>query len=107
MSSAIAEMTNIEHLSERAAAYGIPGYTVDGNDLLAMIDATQEAIDLAKSGGGPTLIEAKTYRFKGHSRSDKEKYRTETEDALLKQEEPLLLSDKTLCAGIGLVQAKI
>lgn len=107
MSSPIAKMTNIEYLSDRAVAYGMPGYTVDGNDLLAMIDATQEAIDLAKSGGGPTLIEAKTYRFKGHSRSDKEKYRTETEVALFKQEDPLLLVEKTLCDEMGLVPAKL
>lgn len=107
MSSAIAEMTNIEHLSERAAAYGIPGYTVNGNDLFAMIDATKQAIDLAKSGGGPTLIEAKTYRFKGHSRSDKEKYRTENEVALFQQHDPLLLVEKILCDDMKVTSSKL
>lgn len=107
MSGAIAEMTNIEHLSERAAAYGIPGYTVNGNDLFAMIDATKQAIDLAKSGGGPTLIEAKTYRFKGHSRSDKEKYRTENEVALFQQHDPLLLVEKILCDDMKVTSSKL
>lgn len=107
MSSAIREMTNIEKLSDRASAYGIAGYTVDGNDLFEMMNVTKQAIDLAKAGGGPTLIEAKTYRFKGHSRSDKEKYRTAAEVEHFKENDPLLLVEKKLRQTMKVEQAKL
>ena len=66
-------------ISTRAAAYGIPGVEVDGNDVLAVRDAAAEAIARARSGEGPTLVEAKTYRHKGHSRVDPGKYRPKDE----------------------------
>jgi pyruvate dehydrogenase E1 component alpha subunit len=67
-------------------AYGIPGYSIDGNDIELMAKTTREAADRARAGDGPTFIEAKTYRFKGHSISDPAKYRTqeELEEALEK-----------------------
>jgi pyruvate dehydrogenase E1 component alpha subunit len=70
---------NIENIADRAAAYGIPGVTVDGNDVLAVFEASQKAVDQARSGAGPTLIECKTYRHKGHSRVDPAKYRPKEE----------------------------
>lgn len=70
---------NLPQLSDRALGYGIPGVTVDGNDLQAVHDATAEAVGRARSGGGPTFIEAKTYRWRGHSKSDKNLYRTREE----------------------------
>ncbi|WP_105034976.1 thiamine pyrophosphate-dependent dehydrogenase E1 component subunit alpha [Cryobacterium aureum] len=70
---------NLEKLSDRAKGYGIPGVTVDGNDIQAVYEATQEAVDRARDGGGPTFIEAKTYRWRGHSKSDKNLYRTREE----------------------------
>src|SRR5690625_4339374 len=76
MSSSIKQMTNIEKLSERAHSYGFPGVTIDGNDVFTVIGEANKAIHRARSGAGPTLIEAKTYRFRGHSRSDKERYRS-------------------------------
>jgi pyruvate dehydrogenase E1 component alpha subunit len=66
-------------LSERAAAYGMPGLTVDGNELGLVFLALREAIERARTGGGPTLVEAKTYRVKGHSRSDRQSYRSRDE----------------------------
>ena len=69
----------IENISERAAAYGIPGVTVDGNDVLAVYEAAKEAVERAKRGEGPTLIECKTYRHKGHSRMDPATYRPKEE----------------------------
>lgn len=57
----------IQDLSERSKGYGIPGVTVDGNDVLAVYDAAKSAVELARSGGGPSLIECKTYRIMGHS----------------------------------------
>jgi pyruvate dehydrogenase E1 component alpha subunit/2-oxoisovalerate dehydrogenase E1 component alpha subunit len=60
----------IKDIATRATAYGIPGETVDGNDVLAVYEATKRAVDRARSGGGPTLIEAKTFRMKGHAEHD-------------------------------------
>lgn len=80
MSGSIKEMTNIEHIAERGAAYGMPSETIDGNDVLAVLQATEKAVERARSGQGPTLIEAQTYRWRGHSRSDARKYRTRDEE---------------------------
>jgi pyruvate dehydrogenase E1 component alpha subunit len=70
---------NVENIADRAVAYGIPGVTVDGNDVLAVFEASQKAVDRARGGAGPTLIECKTYRHKGHSRVDPAKYRPKEE----------------------------
>lgn len=80
MSGNIKQMTNVEDLVERAAAYGIPGEIVDGTDVLKVYEVTKKAVERAKSGVGPTFIEAKTYRWRGHSRSDARKYRTREEE---------------------------
>jgi len=69
----------IENIADRAVAYGIPGVTVDGNDVLAVYEAASEAVNRARRGGGPTLIECKTYRQKGHSRFDPAAYRPKGE----------------------------
>ncbi len=69
----------IKDIAERAAAYGILGVSVDGNDVLAVYEAAQEAVRRARSGSGPTLIECKTYRHKGHSRFDPAAYRPKEE----------------------------
>ncbi|MFM1655815.1 thiamine pyrophosphate-dependent dehydrogenase E1 component subunit alpha [Brevibacillus sp. B_LB10_24] len=80
MSGSVKEMTNIENIAERSASYGIPGVVVDGNDIFAVMNAAAEAVERARNGEGPTLIEAKTYRWKGHSKSDAKKYRTREEE---------------------------
>ncbi|MEM0095744.1 MAG: pyruvate dehydrogenase (acetyl-transferring) E1 component subunit alpha [Candidatus Bathyarchaeia archaeon] len=69
----------IENIADRAAAYGIPGVVVDGNDVLAVYEATSKAAERARKGEGPTLIECKTYRHRGHSRVDPAKYRPREE----------------------------
>jgi pyruvate dehydrogenase E1 component alpha subunit len=69
----------IENIADRAASYDIPGKVVDGMDVLAVREVAQQAIDRARQGNGPTLIEAKTYRFMGHSRGDPGKYRAQDE----------------------------
>ena len=66
-------------IANRAAAYGIPGVEMDGNNVLTVREVAGEAIARARSGDGPTLIEAKTYRHKGHSRVDPGKYRPKEE----------------------------
>jgi len=69
----------IENVADRAAAYGIPGVVVDGNDVLAVYEAAKQAVERARKGEGPTLIECKTYRHKGHSRFDPATYRPKEE----------------------------
>lgn len=69
----------IQNVADRAAAYGIPGVVVDGNDVLAVYEATRKAVEKARRGEGPTLIECKTYRQKGHSRFDPAAYRPKNE----------------------------
>ncbi len=70
---------NIEDIADRAKGYGIPGVVVDGNDIFAVLETAKAAIDRARAGEGPTLIEAKTYRIKGHFVGDPEMYRTKAE----------------------------
>ncbi len=69
----------VKHVMERAVAYGIPGVCVDGNNVLEVYEATLEACKRARNGDGPTLIECKTYRRKGHSRWDPATYRPKGE----------------------------
>ena len=64
------ELTTLTNLSERAKAYAIPGETVEGNDIMAVIDAASEAVDRARRGEGPTLLEFRTWRHFGHWEGD-------------------------------------
>jgi 2-oxoisovalerate dehydrogenase E1 component len=78
-----------QNIAERAVAYDIPGETVDGMDVLAVRGAVVQAIERARRGEGPTLIEAKTYRYFGHSHSDPRAYRTREEEALWRDRDPI------------------
>jgi pyruvate dehydrogenase E1 component alpha subunit len=89
MSGPVKDMVNIEDISIRANAYGFPGVTIDGNDMIDVMNATQEAVEHARSGNGPTLIEMKTYRWKGHSKSDARLYRTREEEKEWKTKDPI------------------
>ncbi len=80
MSTHIYEVSKVEDVASRAQAYGMPGVIVDGNDVLAVRDVIREAAERARSGRGPTLVEAKTYRYFGHSKSDQREYRTRDEE---------------------------
>jgi pyruvate dehydrogenase E1 component alpha subunit len=79
----------VENIADRAAAYGMPGVIVDGNDVLAVFEASRAAIARARAGGGPTLLECKTYRLCGHSRSDPRTYRSKEEEAEWQQLDPI------------------
>jgi TPP-dependent pyruvate/acetoin dehydrogenase alpha subunit len=79
----------IEDIADRAAAYGMPGVTVDGNDAEAVYQVAGEAIARARRGEGPTLVECKTYRLCGHSRSDPRTYRAQAEEALWEEKDPI------------------
>jgi pyruvate dehydrogenase E1 component alpha subunit len=77
----------IDNIADRAAGYGIPGVVVDGNDVLAVFEAARVAAKRARRGEGPTLLECKTYRLKGHSRFDPAAYRSKDEvDEWLKKD---------------------
>ncbi len=92
--------------ADRAAANGMPGVLVDGNDVVAMHDATAEAVDRARSGAGPTVIEALTYRHYGHSRTDPGKYRPEAEVAEWMARDPLIIGRQRL-VELGATDAEI
>lgn len=89
MSMSTTRAFKIEHIAQRAASYGMPGVTVDGNDVLAVYDAASEAVSRARAGDGPTLVECLTYRWKGHSKSDQELYRTKEEIETWKNRDPI------------------
>jgi pyruvate dehydrogenase E1 component alpha subunit len=81
--------TAVDDISVKAQAYGIPGISVDGNDVVAVYAAAREAIDRARKGKGPTLLECKTYRWYGHSEIDPAKYRDPAEVAYWKSKDPI------------------
>jgi TPP-dependent pyruvate/acetoin dehydrogenase alpha subunit len=79
----------IDDVADRAASYGFDGVAINGNDVLAVYQATQGALARARAGDGPTLIECKTYRWHGHSEHDKAFYRTNEELAMWKSRDPI------------------
>ena len=80
----------VDTIAERASAYGIPGVGVDGNDVAAVYDVVHAAVERARAGDGPTLVESVTYRHKGHSKSDKNLYRTREEISEWRDKDPIL-----------------
>jgi len=83
------KQTAVKDLAEKAAGYGIPGHIVDGNDIIACYEVTKCAADYARGGGGAVLIEAKTYRRKGHAEHDDQRYLPEGELALWEKRDPV------------------
>ena len=88
--------TALKDLADRAKAYGFPGVSVDGNDVLAVYEAATKAIAHARAGEGPTFIECKTYRWYGHSEIDPAKYRSKEEVELWKKKDPIPRFEKYL-----------
>ena len=88
--------TALVDLSDRAKAYGMPGVTIDGNDVIEVYETVAAALERARSGGGPTLIEGKTYRWYGHSEIDPANYRSDEEVASWKAKDPLPRYEKVL-----------
>lgn len=103
MSMPMKKAFNIERISQRGLGYNIPGVTVDGNDLPAVYAAIREAVARARAGEGPTLIEALTYRWRGHSKSDKQAYRTRDEVKDWQQRDPI----RRYAARLGLTEAAL
>jgi pyruvate dehydrogenase E1 component alpha subunit/2-oxoisovalerate dehydrogenase E1 component alpha subunit len=91
-------------LADKAAAYGIPGEQVDGNDVLAVYDVARRAVDRARAGGGPTLIESLTYRMKGHAEHDAQAYVPKAELEEWREKDPIQRYARVLLES-GAVQA--
>ena len=79
----------LDNIADRAGSYGMPGVTADGMDVAAVYRTAGEAVRRARGGGGPTLLEYKTYRYMGHSRFEASNYRTKEEVAQWKERDPL------------------
>lgn len=88
----------IKSVAERGKAYGIPGVSVDGQDVLAIYEVAKKAIERARQGEGPSLIEARTYRYKGHFEGDAQVYKSKEEIKLPKEEskDPIKIFERTL-----------
>ena len=99
VSTPIADSARVDHLSDRAAAYGMPGVTVDGNDAVVVYEAMQEPLRRARAGEGPTLIECKTYRHGGHHVNDPGLYLPKDELERWKAHDPLLVLRERLAAA--------
>jgi 2-oxoisovalerate dehydrogenase E1 component alpha subunit len=95
----VSKQMPVAHVADRAAAYNLPGVLVDGTDVLAVYAATREAVDRARAGAGPTLIEARVYRLGPHTSDDDDRrYRSEAERAEARQHDPLPRYERTLRA---------
>jgi len=89
----------VRNIADKAAAYGIPGVVVDGMDVIAVYDAAHEAVERAKKGEGPTLIECKTYRFCGSFEGDPQLYRSKEEREEWRKRDPLNFGRKLVETG--------
>jgi pyruvate dehydrogenase E1 component alpha subunit len=97
----ISEQSPTENIADRAAAYGVPGVIVDGQDALAVRAVTAEAVARARAGEGPTLIEAKTNRVRGHFEGDKQAYREGFVESLEVPRDPLKILREHVDAGVA------
>jgi acetoin:2,6-dichlorophenolindophenol oxidoreductase subunit alpha len=105
----ISKTANVANIADRAAGYGIPGFVVDGQDLIAMFDVMSEAVRRARYGEGATLIEAKTYRYFDHGANMGRtfNYRSQEEIDAWKQRDPLKLFSERLTADFKFKQSEI
>ena len=106
-STGVEKSMKVKHVSDRAAAYGIPGETADANDVETVYRSMRRAGARARQGQGPALLELETYRFAGHSRSDPGHYRASEEVAAWKERDPIALYEARLCAEGVLDREKI
>jgi TPP-dependent pyruvate/acetoin dehydrogenase alpha subunit len=108
MSTPQRDYTRLEHLADRAQAHGIPGVSVDGNDAAAVAKVAREAIERAREGSGPTLIDAITYRFHGHHMGDPgTSYRTKEEIEEHRKYDPISMLEGRLLEAKATTEAEI
>jgi pyruvate dehydrogenase E1 component alpha subunit len=97
VSTSVTYSCPVDNIADRAAAYGIPSFMVDGNDVLAVYDVVREAVDRARNGGGPSFIEGRTYRWEGHYKGDPEAYRSKEEvEEWREKRDPLALIEREM-----------
>ncbi len=89
MSMAAEKVMNVRHVADRMGAYNIPAKTVDGNEVLAIYDAVKTAVEWVRAGNGPSVVENLSYRWRGHSKSDRNLYRTSEEIAEWQRNDPI------------------
>ena len=97
-STPVEKQMAVRNLAERAKAYGIPATTIDGNDVLKVFETTRAAAERARRGGGPSFIECKTMRMKGHAEHDDAKYVPKEVVEKWRKKDPILRYEKYLCA---------
>lgn len=108
----------IKDIADRGAAYGVPGVVVDGNDVLAVREAAEEAIARARKGQGPTLLECKTYRWRGHFEGDAAAYKPKEEQEAWLKKDPIkrfvefmkensIMPDEEIAAVDAQIQAEV
>ena len=93
-----------KRMADKAPGYGIPGVTVDGNDVEEVYEAVREAAERARAGGGPTLVECRTYRMKGHAEHDAQHYVDPAELEIWREKDPILRLERSFDAR-GIVPA--
>lgn len=101
------KIMKIKNVADRASSYGIPGKVVDGNDIFSVYQAAKEAILRARGGDGPTLLECKTYRRGGHSRSDACRYRAKEEEKVWLKKDPIFQAKEKLLKMQVLTEKKV
>ncbi|MGD0979275.1 MAG: thiamine pyrophosphate-dependent dehydrogenase E1 component subunit alpha [Candidatus Bathyarchaeia archaeon] len=92
--------TPISNIADRAASYGIPGVIADGMDVMAVYESVHKAVEKARKGQGPTLVECKTYRFYGSFEGDPQRYRTKSEREEWQMKDPLNFGGKLVNMGV-------
>ena len=110
VSTPIGTTAAVENIADRAAGYGIPGVVVDGQDVLAVYEVVSEAVRRARAGEGPTLVEAKTYRYLDHAANMGRDlgYRTDDEVAQWRAtRDPIALFDKRITTDMGITEAEL
>lgn len=107
VSTPMGHSTAVKDISDRAKAYGIPGMTVDGNDVMTIYEVVSQAVRRARNGEGPSLIECKTYRLEGHYLGDPVVYRTKEEVNKWKKKDPIHLLERYLIQNKVITEEKI
>lgn len=103
----VKESTGCENIADRAVGYGIPGYILDGNNVVEVYNKMGEIVDHVRQYGGPVLVEAKTYRMAGHYFGDNENYRTREEVASWAEKCPILAAQEVLREQYGMAQEEL
>jgi pyruvate dehydrogenase E1 component alpha subunit len=107
MGTSVARTSNVVDIYKLADAYDMPGDSVDGMDPEAVHEAVARAVKRARAGDGPTLLEMKTYRYKGHSMSDPQKYRTKEEVEEYKDKDPIEVVKAKLLSDFNVKESEI